>query len=141
MAQLKDTAINGYLAVDGNIILKDGSKLFYEAGDSIDFTNNNAVNVAGWVDSKGNVIFTIPITRPVLGTPNANAVSDLGFVLRQNGVGCFGSTPESYVMPKTCYVAKSYVSGITITASFENQTNAINNSPIAVHWNGTISFY
>lgn len=139
MAQLKDTAINGRLAVDGNIILKDGSKLFYEAGDSIDFSNNNSVNTAGWIDSHGNLIFTIPITRPVLGTPTATATSVSGFVVRQNGVGIYGSTPESYVMPLRCVVTKSYNTGFIITAYFQNQSGITLNAPAAVHWSGTIT--
>ena len=131
MAQLRDTAI------DGNLTVK-GVKLFYEAGDTVDFTDNNGVNVTGWVDSQNNVIFTIPITKPVIGTPNAQAISSKGFVLRQNGEGCFGSTPASFVLPKICVVTHSYVTGFILTASFEEQTNAIVNAPIAVHWQGTI---
>lgn len=141
MAQLKDTVVSGNLTVDGNIILKDGTKLFYELGDTIDFSDNNSVNVVGWVDSNYNVVFTIPITRPVIGTPNARADSKLGFVLRQNGSGCFGSAPESYVKPASCVVTKSYNSGIVLTASFANHANVELNSPIAVHWNGYITFY
>ena len=141
MAQLKDTVVSGSLTVDGNIILKDVTKLFYELGDTIDFTNNNAVNLVGYVDSQHNVIFTIPITRPVMGTPNARADSKLGFVLRQNGNGCCGSTPQSFVMPKSCVATRSYNSGIVLTASFEDNTNLELNSPIAVHWDGYITFY
>lgn len=139
MAQLKDTTVNGALAVDGNIILKDGSKLFYEAGDTIDFSTNNAVNTAGWIDSHGNLIFTIPITRPVLGTPNATATSDLGFVVRQNGNGIYGSTPESYVKDLRCSIAKTYNSGFIVTAFFENKDGITINAPAAVHWSGAIT--
>lgn len=112
---------------------------YYRAGDTINFN----VRTAGYVTAMGkNVIFTIPITKPVIGSPTATASSNNGFILRQNGYthGSEGSTtPATYVKPTSYHIDTNYNSGFIVTAVFDNATNVSNNSPIGVYWDGTIT--
>ena len=112
---------------------------YYRAGDVIDF----AVRASGYVTNSGkNVVFTIPITKPVIGVPTATATSDNGFILRQNGYthGSNGaSSPVVYVKPTSYSVESNYNSGFIVTAYFDVATDVTNNSPIGVYWDGTIT--
>ena len=160
MAQLKDSVINGNLDITGNIFLKTTNKSiygihpvfhyvasagnsnfrpYYRAGDVINFN----VRTSGYVTSGGkNVLFTIPITKPVIGAPTAIASSDNGFILRQDGYthGSDGaSSPITYVQPTSYSIDSNYNCGFVVTAYFDNNTNVVNNSPIGVFWNGKIT--
>lgn len=112
---------------------------YYRAGDVIDFN----VRTSGYVTNSGkSVFFTIPITKPVIGSPRAVASSDKGFILRQNGYthGCDGATtPATYVKPTSYHIDSNFNSGFIITAIFDTTTNVENNSPIGVYWDGTIT--
>ena len=112
---------------------------YYRAGDVIDFN----VRTSGYVTALGkNVFFTIPITKPVIGTPTATATSEKGFILRQNGYthGSEGSTnPATYVQPTSYTVDSNYNGGFVVMATFDTTTNVENNSPIGVYWDGTIT--
>jgi hypothetical protein len=112
---------------------------YYRAGDVIDF----AVRASGYVTNVGkNVVFTIPITKPVIGNPKAIATSNNGFVLRQNGYthGSDGaSNPAVYAKPTSYSVESNYNSGFVVTAYFDVATNVENNSPIGIYWDGTIT--
>jgi hypothetical protein len=109
---------------------------YYRAGDTIDF----AVRVSGYVTNSGkSVVFTIPITKPVIGTPKAIATSDSGFVLRQNNSYTHGSAASTYVKPTSYTVDSNYNSGFVVTAVFDVTTNVVNNSPIGIYWDGQIT--
>lgn len=112
---------------------------YYRAGDVIDFN----IKTAGYVTSSGqNVYFTVPITKPVIGSPTVTVSSNNGFILRQNGYthGCNGAaTPAVYVKPTSYYVESNFNSGFIITAVFDITTDVENNSPIGIHWSGTIT--
>lgn len=112
---------------------------YYRAGDVINFN----IKTAGYVTSSGqNVYFTVPITKPVIGSPTVTVSSNNGFILRQNGYthGCNGAaSPAVYVKPTSYYVESNFNSGFIITAVFDVTTNVENNSPIGIHWSGTIT--
>lgn len=118
---------------------------YYKAGDVIDFTGNAVVRTAGYVTSSGkNVIFTIPITKPVIGTPAAIATSGKGFILRQGGKythGCDGATTPSatYIKPTSYSIEPNYNCGFIVTAVFDVATNVTNNDAIGIYWDGTIT--
>ena len=108
---------------------------YYRAGDSIGL----AVRTSGYVTNSGkHVIFTVPITKPIIGAPNATVSKSTGFVLRQNGY-THGSDPSVAVNPTSFQIDSNYNSGLIITAIFDNATNVENNSPIGIYWNGTIT--
>lgn len=113
---------------------------YYRAGDKIDFTGaKNAVRASGYVTNAGqNVVFTIPITKPVIGSPSATAVSGKGFVLRQNNKYTHGSASSTFITPTSYTVESGYNSGFIVTAIFDVTTDVINNNPIGIYWDGTI---
>lgn len=114
---------------------------YYRAGDVINFTGNSgAVRTAGYVTSGGkNVVFTIPITKPVIGSPTATVTSGQGFVLRQNNTYTHGSASSTFVKPASYSVATGYNSGFVVTAVFDDTTNVVNNDAIGIYWDGTIT--
>lgn len=124
-----------YVASAGNVQYRP----YYRAGDVISFQ----VRLSGYVTNSGkNVIFTIPITKPVIGAPEAIAESDNGFVLRQNGYthGSDGGTsPVVYAKPVSYSVSSNYNSGFIVTAVFDVVTGVENNSSIGVFWDGKIT--
>jgi hypothetical protein len=101
------------------------------------------VRTCGYVTNNGKtLIFTIPMTLPVLGSPIATASSNNGFVLRQEGYthGSNGaSSPVTYVKPTRYSVEVKLFTGFIVHAFFDDAPNAINNSPIGVYWDGTIN--
>lgn len=115
---------------------------YYRAGDTISFagnSTNNAVRAIGYVAGSGkNVVFTIPLTKPIIGSPSVTATSNQGFILRQGGNFTHGSASGSYVKPASC-TAIANNSGIVVTAVFDVVTNAINNDVISVYWDGNIT--
>ena len=133
---------NGNTHIYGNDIAHyvasadDDFRPYYRAGDVIDFK----VRAAGYVTNSGkNVVFTIPITKPVIGSPSAIATSGVGFVLRQNNAYTHGSAASTYVKPTSYSVESNYNSGFIVTAVFDVTTNVVNNAPIGIYWDGTIT--
>lgn len=113
---------------------------YYRAGDTISFagnSTNNAARATGYVVGS-NVVFTIPLTKPVIGSPTVTVTSGQGFIMRQGGKFTHGSASGSYVKP-TSYSAILNNSGIVITAVFSDTTNAVNNDVISVYWDGNIT--
>lgn len=125
-----------YIASAGNV----GYRPYYRAGDVISFN----VRTSGYVTNSGTyVCFTIPITKPVIGSPTATAASANGFILRQNNQYTHGSkgdvTPNVYAKPTSYDIHPNYNGGFVVTAIFDVTTNATNNSPIGILWDGTIT--
>lgn len=115
-------------------------KPYLRQGDSF----NVDIGTAGYITSGcAEVTFTIPVTRPIIGSPTITAATRNGFVLRQNNAYTHGSTwtgsGYNYAIPDSYDVEYNYNHGIKITANFSNVSNATNNSPIGVHWSGTIT--
>lgn len=131
--------IHNFVASAGDVNYRP----YYRAGDSIDFV----VKTSGFVTASGEAVaFTIPISKPVIGNPTATAISNNGFILRQNGSYTHGSdggvNPPKYVQPKSYFIEDNYNGGFVVTASFEGNANAgsvENNSHIGITWTGTIT--
>lgn len=132
---------NGNTHIDGEDVIcyigsagDVGFRPYYRAGDSIGL----AVRTSGYVTSSGqNVIFTVPLTKPIIGAPNARVTKSSGFVLRQNGY-THGSDPSVAAIPTSIQIDSNFNSGFIVTAAFDNTTNVENNSPIGIYWNATI---
>lgn len=124
-----------YIASAGN----SNFRPYYRAGDVIDFTGNSAVRTAGYVTNSGkNIVFTIPVMKPVIGSPSITVESGDGFVLRQNNSYTHGSAASTFVKP-TSYSTILNNSGFIVTAVFDVTTNVINNNAIGIYWDGTIT--
>ena len=64
------------------------SRFYYRAGDTITFN----IKIAGYIaSSSATVYFTVPISRPIIGSPTAAAASVDGFILRQRNSSTGGS--------------------------------------------------
>lgn len=112
---------------------------YYRAGDVIDFTGNNAVRTSGYVtNANKNIVFTIPVAKPVIGSPSITVTSGQGFVFRQDGNYTHGSSASGFVKP-TSYSVVLNSSGFVITAVFDVTTNSVNNDSIGIYWDGTIT--
>ena len=126
--------IVNYVASAGNIAYRP----YYKAGDSIDFV----VKTCGFVTASGKAVaFTIPISKPVIGSPTATVSIDNGFILRQDGNYTHGSdgATGTYVKPSSYFIEDNYNGGFVITATFGGDTGSVvNNSHIGIAWSGTI---
>lgn len=106
---------------------------YYRAGDVIDFTGNNSVRTAGYVTNAGkNVVFTIPVPKPIIGSPNVSVTGGQGLVLRQGGNYTHGSAASTFVRPTSESVILNNT-GFVFTAVFDVTTNATNNDAIGVY--------
>lgn len=110
---------------------------YYRKGDSI--TLEYVVTSGYLTNNKQNLYFTVPLSKPVIGSPTVTAVSVSGFILRQDNNYTHGSSADTFVTP-TSYITKLTEAGIYIGAVFSTTTNAVNNEPIGVHWSGKITF-
>ena len=109
---------------------------YYRKGDTISIQWLGAGYITS---SKTQLCFCIPLSKPVIGSPTITVASGSGFILRQEASYTHGSSSTVRVVP-TSYTA-SLVAGcyIKVTANFSDTTNAVNNSPIGIDWNGTIT--
>lgn len=116
---------------------------YYRAGDVIDII----VKTSGFVTASGTAVaFTIPLAKPIIGSPTAEVTNTATFILRQNGNYTHGSdgasTPNVNAKPKSYSIESNYNSGIVITAIFDSSSGAgsvENNSHIGVAWSGKIT--
>ena len=112
---------------------------YYRAGDIINFTENRAIRTTGYVTNSGkNVVFTIPVAKPVIGSPSVIAESGKGFVFRQGGNYTHGSAASTFVKPVSYSVILND-SGFVVTAVFDVTTNVVNNDTTGIYWDGTIT--
>lgn len=113
---------------------------YYRAGDILSFTgDSSAVRTSGYVTNSGkNVVFTIPVSKPVIGSPSITISSGKGFVLRQGGNYTHGSAASTFVKP-TSYSVVLNPSGFVVTAVFDVTTNVVNNDATGIYWDGTIT--
>lgn len=134
-----NTNIYGYDINFGvaNIATPGSYRPYRRRGDSITYS----LRTAGYVTNAGTEVwFTVPFTVPVVGSPTINASSVNGFILRQDNNYTHGSAASTYAIP-TSYTAYNYQwCGIAIKAVFSTTTNVVNNAPIGIFWNGTITF-
>lgn len=127
-----------YIASAGNT----GYRPYYRAGDVLNFTaGNTIIRTAGYVtNAMKDVVFTIPLSKPIIGAPTAQVSESEGLVLRQNGTYTHGSNASVYTKPTSYDVFVNPDVGLVVTAHFDVTTNAVNNSPVGIYWSGTITF-
>lgn len=112
---------------------------YYRAGDVIDFTGSESVRTAGYITNAGrNVVFTVCLPKPVIGSPTVAITGGQGFVLRQGGNYTHGSGASTFVKP-TSYSIIQNNSGFVITAVFDVTTNVVNNDATGIYWDGIIT--
>lgn len=114
---------------------------YYRAGDVLNFnTNSTYIRTVGYVTSSSkNVVFTIPLSKPIIGSVSAQVSESDGFVLRQNNSYTHGSDPSTFAKPVSYEVLVNPHVGLVITAIFDVATNVTNNSTIGIYWSGAIT--
>lgn len=125
-----DVAI--YSASAGNV----GARPYWRKGDSFSYN----IKTAGFVTNGGTeVYFALPLNRILLGSGlTVTATTGSGFVLRQDGKYTHGSSASEYAKP-TKYTVYAYSNYLACVATFSATTNVVNNAPIGVHWDGSIT--
>ena len=111
---------------------------YFCAGDSISAT----FGTAGYITSSGkDVIFIIPLSKPIIGSPTVTVTSVEGLMVRQNNKYLYGGSSTKYVKPSK-YTIHSTLSGgcIHVFATMPNTTDVTNNSPCGIWANIKITF-
>ena len=111
---------------------------YFCVGDSISAT----FGTAGYITSSGkDVIFIIPLSKPIVGNPTVTVTSVEGLMVRQNNKYLYGGSSTKYVKPSK-YAVHSTLSGgcIHIFATMQNTTDVTNNSPCGIYANIKITF-
>ena len=110
---------------------------YFRQGDSFNIT----IKTAGYVTNSGtDITFHVPLSKPVIGSPTVSVASNMGFVLRQNGVYTHDSTSSVFVIPASYSVERYSNYGLAIVAKMSTTTNVTNNDAIGIYWSGTITF-
>lgn len=111
---------------------------YFCAGDSISAT----FGTAGYITSSGkDVIFIIPLSKPIIGNPTVTVTSVEGLMVRQNNKYLYGGSSTKYVKPSK-YTIHSTLSGgcIHVFATMPNTRDVTNNSPCGIWANIKITF-
>lgn len=111
---------------------------YFCAGDSISAT----FGTAGYITNSGkDVIFIIPLSKPMVGNPTITVTSVEGLMVRQNNKYLYGGSSTKYVKPSK-YAIHSTLSGgcICVVATMPNTTGVTNNSPCGIYANIKIMF-
>ncbi len=111
---------------------------YFCAGDSISAT----FGTAGYITSSGkDVIFIIPLSKPMIGNPTVTVTSVGGLMVRENNKYLYGGSSTKYVKPSK-YAIHSTLNGgcLHIFATMPNTTDVTNNSPCGVYANIKITF-
>ena len=109
---------------------------YRKVGDSLSFS----IYTAGFVTNSGkDVYFLVPTALPIIGGATCSATSADGFMLRQNNQYTHGSSSSVYAKPTSYTVGLLWNVGFAIKASFTTTTNVVNNAPIGIFWDGTIT--
>ena len=111
---------------------------YFCAGDSIGAT----FGTAGYITSSGkDVIFIIPLSKPIIGNPTVTVTSVEGLMVRQNNKYLYGGSSTKYVKPRKYTVHLTLSGGcIHIFATMPNTTDVTNNSPCGIWANIKITF-
>ena len=111
---------------------------YFCAGDSFSAT----FGTAGYITNSGkDVIFIIPLSKPIVGNPTVTVASVGGLMVRQNNKYLYGGSSTKYVKPSK-YAVRSTISGgcIYVTATMPNTTGVTNNSSCGIYANIKITF-
>lgn len=111
---------------------------YFCAGDSISAT----FGTAGYITSSGkDVIFIIPLSKPIIGNPTVTVTSVEGLMVRQNNKYLYGGSSTKYVKPRKYTVHLTLSGGcIHVFATMPNTTDVTNNSPCGIWANIKITF-
>ncbi len=111
-----------------------GIKLYYSAGDTAACTFWHG---AGFItNANKQVCFTIPFSKPIVGSPTVTMTG--GLKVRQGGY-FFGCDSSTYVAPNSWSIT-ARTDYITVTANYDADSSTTNNAPCGVAWSGTIVF-
>ena len=112
-------------------------KPYFSRGDTLDVN----IYTGGYITSSStSLYFTIPLAKPIIGAPTISISSLDGFRLRQNGNYTHGSSSNGFCKPSSFSVTRYANLGLCVVATFSNVTNAVNNAPIGIDFNGRITF-
>lgn len=121
-----------------NAAAKTTFRPYRRRGDSETIT----IRTSGYVTNNStDVYFFVPYSVPIVGSPTITVTSTNGLTLRQDNKYTHGSGASTYAKP-TSYTVLNFTQahGFAIKAVFSTTTNAINNAPVGIDWNGTITF-
>lgn len=100
-----------------------------------------SLRTAGFVtNAMTEVHFTVPLSRPIIGSPTVTVTSGSGFTLRQGTKYTHGSSATATITPTKYTAALDMDMGVLVVATFSDTTNATNNDTVGIYWNGTITF-
>lgn len=111
---------------------------YLEKGDSITL---GAYRCAGYITNSGqDVVFSIPLDRPILSGTTIVVTSVQGLIVRQGNKYLYGSSSTTYKAPSS-YSASSFTGGINVNARMPNTTNVVdNNDACGIQANIKITF-
>lgn len=112
---------------------------YFRPGDVISVSVYTAGFLTG---SSASIYFMIPLGKPCIEVSSVTPASTSGgFILRQDGKYTHGSAAGTY---KAASSMSCTLTGdgtmIRMTATFSATTNAVNNAPIGIQWNGRLTF-
>lgn len=90
--------------------------------------------------SKTQIVFMIPLGKPVIGNPTITVTSMMGLEIRQNGKYTHGSALNQYIIPDSYKAALVGGNCIHVTANVSDTTNAINNETCFIRADIAIEF-
>lgn len=111
---------------------------YFCAGDSFSAT----FGTAGYITSSGkDVIFIIPLSKPIIGNPTITVTSVEGLMVRENNKYLYGGSSTKYVKPSKYAIHTTLNGGcIHIFATMPNTKDVTNNSPCGIYANIKITF-
>lgn len=109
---------------------------YYRRGDTIDVY----LHTSGYTTTGGkDILFLVPLSKPIIGSPTVSVSSINGLVLRQNN--SYPHNSSNYCKPASYRVTDvTHAFGFNVRASFDNNTDVTNNSPIGIVANIRITF-
>lgn len=136
--QRGDTYVGGkdvYFRVSGGAS-KVGYRPYYRRGDTIDVY----LHTSGYATTGGkDILFLVPLSKPIIDSPTVSVSSINGLVLRQNN--SYPHNSSNYCKPASYRVTDvTHAFGFNVRASFDNNTGVTNNSPIGIVANIRITF-
>lgn len=108
----------------------------YRRGDIVDVY----LHTSGYATTGGkDILFLVPLSKPIIGNPTVSVSSINGLVLRQNN--SYPHDSSNYCKPASYRVTDvTHAFGFNVRASFDNNTGVTNNSPIGIVANIRITF-
>jgi uncharacterized protein YjbI with pentapeptide repeats len=118
----------------------EGFRPYYRKGDSITLLWYGA----GYISSNKYAVYvSIPLGKPVIGSPNVSVQDNNGICVRQGGHYCYGSTSEEQYTKTSSYQDVALAAGgtqVRMRINMPNTTNAINNEACGIAASIKITF-